>query len=158
MHELDLENALSSLELKIVNYHNIRYGQLVTFATLNCIAVLIEGRVLFYIKIDDIDVSKKVIKELSLSSPNLQTSRDIDIFNSVINIIEDYGSFVDFIEEYGYEYLIETLTIKFFDTEEEATMPVVAFAPIEEDEESEESSDDDDDQPDDDDDLPDSDE
>ena len=157
MHELDLKNALSSLELKAINTGEIVAGELVTFCNANDIAVLVEGRRLFNIKVVDIDVAKKIVKRFSFTNIDLKTGRDIDIFNSVSEIFDDYGSFVDFIEEYGYEYLIETLTVEFFDTEEEATMPAVAFVPIEEDEEDEESSDDDD-QPDDDDDLPDNDE
>ena len=158
MHETDLENALNSLELKTINIAQIRVGELVTFTSANNIAVLVEGRRLFNIKIDDIDADEEIVKYFSLTNMDLKTGRDIDIFNSVSEIFNDHESLEDFLEEYDYEYLIETLPVRFAETEEEATMPVVTFAPIEEDEESEESSDDDDDQPDDDDDLPDNDE
>jgi hypothetical protein len=151
MHETDLKNALSSLELKTINAGEIVAGELVTFCNANDIAVLVEGRRLFNIKVVDIDVAKKIVKRFSFTNIDLKTGRDIDIFNSVCKIFNYHGSLEAFLEEYGYEYLIETLPVQFTGTEEEATMPVVEFVPIED----EESSDDDNDPSDDDDDLPD---
>jgi hypothetical protein len=151
MHETDLKNALSSLELKTINAGEIVAGELVTFYSANDIAVLVEGRRLFNIEIDDIDIDKEIVKWFSFTNEDFKTGRDIDIFNSVCKIFNYHGSLEAFLEEYGYEYLIETLPVQFTGTEEEATMPVVEFVPIED----EESSDDDNDPSDDDDDLPD---
>ena len=150
MHETDIEAMLSSLELKSVNHRKTVCGELVTFCAFNYIAVLAEGRRLFDIEIDDIDADKEIVKYFSFTNMDLKTDRDIDIFNLVDDILQNHESLADFLESFGCEYIIETLFMRIFRTEEWATMPVVAFVPIKEDEEDEESSDDDDDLPDDD--------